>query len=137
MGHVMRQLTVELEEEEMAQLEATARARRIDPAHMTKAQLLKLLGAGKQTKWRGMRRGRVGLKGATIVFTLRSHHAGRSPVVQLSRPVAKPVALEKDQQLARATRLEALMRMQGIWKGDPDQPQDGVAYQQEVRAEWQ
>jgi hypothetical protein len=36
----------------------------------------------------------------------------------------------------RARRLEALMKMHGIWKGDPDKPQDGTAYQQEVRAEW-
>lgn len=37
---------------------------------------------------------------------------------------------------ARARRLEALMKMHGIWKGDPDKPQDGAAYQQEIRAEW-
>lgn len=135
MGYVMRQLTVELEEEDMAQLEARARAQRIDPARMTKAQLLKVLGAGKQMKWRGLRRNRVVLKGAKIVFTLRSDNAGNSHIVQLNGLDANPAALEEHRQLARARRLEALMSMQGIWKGDPDKPQDGVAYQQEVRAE--
>lgn len=136
MGYVMRQLPVELEEEEMAQLEASARAQRIDPARMTKAQLLKVLGAGKQMKCRGLRRNRVALKGARIVFTLRSRDARNSQIVQLNGPDAKPVAPEEHQQRARAKRLEALVRMQGIWKGDPDKPQDGVAYQREVRAEW-
>lgn len=132
----MRQLTVELEEEEMAQLEASARAQRIDPARMTKAQLLKVLGAGKPMKWRGRRRSRVLLKGAKIVLTLRAENARNSHVVQLSAPDANPVALEEHQQRARAKRLEALMSMQGIWKGATEKPQDGVAYQREVRAEW-
>ena len=143
MGCVMRQLTVEMEEEEMAQLEATVRARRIDPAHMTKAQLLKLLGAGKKTKWRGglgVRRAGVALKGAKIVFTLRPNSTRENHVLPLRRPDRNPAMSEEDQLLptpeARARRLKALMTMQGIWKGDPDKPQDGVAYQQEVRAEW-
>lgn len=117
----MRQLTVELEEEDMAQLEATARARRIDRAHVTKAQLLTLLGAGTTMRWRaglGARRAPVAVKGAKIVF------------------ICRPKRPREDQAVARARRMEALMSMQGIWKGDVNKPQDGVAYQQEVRAEW-
>lgn len=40
----MRQLTIEFDDEEAAQLEVAARARGIDPAHITKMQLLQLLG---------------------------------------------------------------------------------------------
>lgn len=37
----------------------------------------------------------------------------------------------------RAKRLAAIMSMHGIWKDDPSKPKDPVAYQREVRAEWQ
>ena len=37
----------------------------------------------------------------------------------------------------RAKRLAAIMSMHGIWKDDPNKPKDPVAYQREVRAEWQ
>lgn len=36
----------------------------------------------------------------------------------------------------RAKRLAAVMAVHGIWKDDPTKPQDGAAYQREVRAEW-
>lgn len=37
---------------------------------------------------------------------------------------------------ARARRLELLKRTAGIWKDRADVPKDGLAYQQEERAEW-
>lgn len=37
----------------------------------------------------------------------------------------------------RAKRLAAIMSMHGIWKNDPSKPKDPVAYQREVRSEWQ
>jgi hypothetical protein len=49
---------------------------------------------------------------------------------------AAPPDTQETKLEARARRLAALMPMQGIWKGDPDKPQDGVAYQREIRAEW-
>jgi|GEM_PF-1938475 len=36
----------------------------------------------------------------------------------------------------RAKRLAAAMSVNGMWKGKEDKPQDGLAYQREVRAEW-
>ncbi|NGZ83369.1 hypothetical protein [Duganella aceris] len=36
----------------------------------------------------------------------------------------------------RQARLRALAPSSGIWDGDPDKPKDGVAYQEEMRAEW-
>jgi hypothetical protein len=36
----------------------------------------------------------------------------------------------------RAKRVAAVMSMHGIWKEDPSKPEDPVAYQREVRAEW-
>ncbi|PIL46356.1 hypothetical protein CR105_04590 [Massilia eurypsychrophila] len=100
----MRQLTIEFDDEEAAQLEADARACGIDPARRTKTQLLQLLGNAS-----GKRK---------------------------ANAEAAPPDTQETKMPARARRLEALMPMQGIWKGDPDKPQDGVAYQREVRAEW-
>ncbi|WP_166880958.1 hypothetical protein [Massilia mucilaginosa] len=36
----------------------------------------------------------------------------------------------------RARRLEVLMGIFGMWKGRQDLPQDGLAYQLEIPAEW-
>lgn len=36
----------------------------------------------------------------------------------------------------RAKRLAAAMSVNGMWKDKEDKPQDGLAYQREVRAEW-
>lgn len=100
----MRQLIIEFDEDEAEQLEAAARACGIDPARMTKAQLLQLL----------------------------SNESSREPAtVKTGQADAQETPAE-----ARARRYKALLPMQGIWKGDPDKPQDGVAYQREVRAEW-
>jgi hypothetical protein len=152
MGYVMGQLTVEMDDEELAQLEAAARVRRIDPARMTKAQLLKLLAVDIQTKWRprlSVRRARMALKATqrakrakkSAILTLRPNKTHETELVQPSRTGGDAGPLLEPQQgtlaAGRARRLEALMSMQGIWRGDPDKPQDGVAYQREVRAEWQ
>ena len=37
----------------------------------------------------------------------------------------------------RLARLAILMRSNGIFAGDPNKPKDGLAYQKELRAEWQ
>jgi hypothetical protein len=100
----MRQLIIEFDDEEAAQLEAAARACGIDPTCMTKTQLLQLL----------------------------DNDSGKPK----ANAVAAPPDTQETKLEARARRLKVLMPMQGIWKGDPDEPQDGVAYQREVRAEW-
>jgi hypothetical protein len=100
----VRQLTIEFDDDEAARLEANARACGIDPARMTKTQLLQLL----------------------------DYDSGK----QKTSAEAAPPDTQETKLEARARRLEALMPMQGIWKGAPDKPQDGVAYQREVRAEW-
>jgi hypothetical protein len=53
--YVMEQLTVELDDREMAVLHSAARARSIDPTHMTKLQLLNLLTAQKPSAARAKR----------------------------------------------------------------------------------
>lgn len=54
-------------------------------------------------------------------------------------PVSTDAASHRDDaspDARRARRLAAVMAVHGIWKDDPSKPQDGAAYQREVRAEW-
>lgn len=93
----MRQLTLELDDKDMARLEVMARACRTDPATMAKAQLLQMLIPDSA----GITQQDDGAKGAR-----------------------------------RKARFEALSSSSGIWAGEPNKPRDGVAYQEEMRAEW-
>ncbi|MYM23411.1 hypothetical protein GTP46_12215 [Duganella sp. FT135W] len=51
--------------------------------------------------------------------------------------VAEAQSHNASTEAKRAKRLAAIMSMHGIWKDDPSKPKDPVAYQREVRAEWQ
>lgn len=121
----MRQLALESEDREMTQLQLAARARGIDPIHMTKTQLIKVLKRQK-LKWR------------------TSPHQGRSPVVlrAIEAGAIKRAILEQklvnpaSGEAARAKRWAGIMSVHGMWKDDPDKPQDAVAYQREARDEW-
>lgn len=99
----MRQLTVELKEEEMERLEAVARARHTDPVGFIRAEVLKALTPG-----------------------------GTPPVGIVTIPPSDA----KTREDRRQARLAVLMRSNGIWAGDPNKPKDGLAYQEELRAEW-
>lgn len=136
----MRQMTIELDDEEMAQLEVAARMRSIDPERMSKSQLLKLLTLGKKPKWRAglsARRHQLALKAAWTAPSPKSLATnGIQPSVADVDDSTRDLSQSKEEHAARAKRLALLMTMHGIWKNDPDKPQDGLAYQQEVRAEW-
>ena len=96
----MRQLIVELSDQEMAALEVLAETQGIDPGSLAKIALLKVLDE------------------------------------RASEPSPSGDSVSPTQpDLARAKRLAAAMTMHGIWRGNPDKPQDGVEYQREVRAE--
>lgn len=58
--------------------------------------------------------------------------AVKSDDTELAQPDPAPAPADA----AHAKRLAAIMSVHGMWRGDPDKPQDGVAYQREVRAEW-
>lgn len=107
-------LTVELDEREMRKVRAAARARGIDPRRMTAKQLVLALGA---------------TDGASVVANTGAAPA-KAPLPGAPRPV------DESAETQRTKRLAAVMGMHGIWKDDPTKPQDGVAYQREVRAEW-
>ena len=108
-------LTVELDESEMKKVEEAARDLRPDPKHMTAKQLVLALGSAD---------------GAGAPAGDMASHGADDPMPDS--------ALSADASLdaKRAQRLAAVMVMHGIWKDDPSKPQDGVAYQREVRAEW-
>lgn len=56
---------------------------------------------------------------------------------QLNLPQEKMLAPAGEQpDDDRARRLEVLMGTFGMWKGRQDLPQDGLAYQREMRADW-
>lgn len=127
----MRQITIELDDEEMAQLEAAARVRNIDPSHMSKAQLLKLLTIGKKPKWRAglsARRHQQALKAA-------QHMESLSVIATsvLSNDATNERALDSmglgAAEAARNKRMELLSQTAGMWKGVAGKPQDGLAYQ--------
>lgn len=111
-----QQLTIELSEWEMDQVQAASRARRLDPAHMTAQQLIQALDDSQ---------------------------ASTSTASAVDEPVTSVLAETENSdpmilaEEARAKRKAAIMRMHGIWKDDPTKPKDPVAYQREVRAEWQ
>jgi hypothetical protein len=46
--------------------------------------------------------------------------------------VASKVSIE---ELARQRRLAKMLKAEGLWKNRTDIPKDGVAYQEELRAE--
>lgn len=95
----MRQLTLDLDDKDMAQLEAMARERRTDPAAIAKAELLKML-------------------------------------IPAASASAGPDDADAAKHARRSARLAALAPSSGIWTGEPNKPKDGVAYQEEMRAEW-
>ncbi|MYN17218.1 hypothetical protein GTP81_10685 [Rugamonas sp. FT107W] len=117
----MAQLTVELDDREMARLRAAARARHIDPNRLTGVQLLQVLTTGhpKKAKAKGL-----WLSGGAVRMTRTKAVKG------MAADTAVPSAA------ARAKRLAAVMSVHGMWKNDPDKPRDAVAYQREARAEW-
>jgi hypothetical protein len=53
-----------------------------------------------------------------------------------ARVVTIPSAEEQAKEDRRQTRLAILMRSSGLWAGEPNKPKDGLAYQEELRAEW-
>jgi hypothetical protein len=136
-----------MDDDELRQLRATASARNIDPAHLTKSELLHLLALQDKQKSKGR------LGGAAAKERSNRRHGG---IEQLTRAVAGPkLAKQRSKDVAiadtadtdsandaaleqaeRAKRLAAVMSMHGIWKDDPTKPQDGAEYQREVRAEW-
>jgi hypothetical protein len=104
----MQRVTVELADEEMALLEAVARARHVQPADVLKAEALKL-------------------SAPTDILPGGAVHK-----------VALSISPENEaREQRRQARLTILMRSNGIFSGKQDKPKDGLVYQKELRAEWQ
>lgn len=137
----MARLTVELEERELARLRSAARARQIDPSHMTTMQLVQVLTDAqpkKKTSWLAggaarARRHNTALNQAVPAGVVK--HAVEI-LEQQHRTAVAVTSVAAASAAARAQRLAAVMSMHGIWKDDPTKPQDGAEYQREVRAEW-
>jgi len=185
------QLTVELSEQEMGKVQAAARARKIDPAHLTVGQLVEALTitcdpSSLQDSLEIHAR-TAGLRAAikTTIDATAGLVAGERPplplgVVRRALPRVHKLSMSRrlkakqelsdrdvervaqkvlDQAVmvsvlasaaviadkvekvlsaedARAKRLAAAMSVNGMWKGMEDKPQDGLAYEREVRAEW-
>ncbi|WGG51200.1 hypothetical protein [Rugamonas sp. DEMB1] len=137
----MARLTVELEERELARLRSAARARQIDPSHMTTMQLVQVLTDAqpkKKTSWLAGAAARMRPHN-TALYQAIPAGVGKHPVEILEQQHRTAVAVSgiaAAPAAARAQRLAAVMSMHGIWKDDPTKPQDGAEYQREVRAEW-
>lgn len=148
----------------MVRLEALARARRVDPAEVLKSEALKIAtssvvvigryssGIGAQRKTQAdfavteaelkqflklnVRGGaafrlqsKLAKMNAMITYGGAARMQRQTEIVQAAEDTAK--------EERRKQRLAILMRSNGIFAGDPGKPKDGVAYQNELRAEWQ
>ncbi|WP_296002064.1 hypothetical protein [Rugamonas sp.] len=153
----MAQLTVELDDHEMARVRAAVRARQIDPNHWTSNQLLQVLTTKPPRKvktrpvWiRGAAARMMRMKGCKLLIighagnravevSPRRHqtvvHAEPTAAAKIAVAVANANIVPINSAAAHAQRLAAIMGMHGIWKDDPTKPQDGVEYQREVRGE--
>ncbi|MYM95667.1 hypothetical protein [Duganella vulcania] len=152
----MAQLTVELDDREIARVRAAARARQVDSNHLTSIQLLQMLAVvyPKKAKAKGLWLSGASrmtrMKGAKNIDALLVAYAAQCSVEMLERQrqaaLAKMTEAVKASGVAadtaaisaaaRAKRLAAVMSVHGMWKNDPDKPRDAVAYQREARAEW-
>lgn len=103
----MPKITLELDNEDMAELDAAGRAKHVSSekivVELVKAQLL------------------------------RQRHAERAEAQMASSDVAKTDDLASRQAARRAALLPAF----GMWVDDDTKPKDGVAYQKAIRAEWE
>ncbi len=132
----MQQLTVTVEssDQEMLMLKALALACGIDPTHKTKNQLIKVLMTPKSKR----RMGSISRRQKAMFEAIEKRVLARSirHEVRKDKPALKKSTDSLPAEAAREKRLAAIMSINGLWKGDPDKPQDGVAYQREARAEW-
>jgi membrane-associated protease RseP (regulator of RpoE activity) len=111
----MRQVIVELDDKEMATLEAVARARRVAPAEVLKVEAI-----------RGLRQ---------VVTDIMADNVAIEGLVHMIS--TNDVTPDEAKEQRRQARLAVLMRSNGIFAGDKDKPKDGLVYQKELRAEWQ
>jgi hypothetical protein len=108
----MRQITVELEDGQMASLEAEARIKSLEPSILLALKMKAVLNAQL-----------CGLDDSEQI-----------PVDDIGSGNGNG---KDDAAARRAARLAILERSCGIWQGEPGKPKDGVYYQEEMRSEWQ
>ncbi|GJI96000.1 hypothetical protein RugamoR57_27180 [Duganella caerulea] len=153
----MAQLTVELDDREIARVRAAARARQVDSNHLTSVELLQALAAAypKKAKAKGVwlsgsaarmtrMRGTKGIDALLLAYAAqcatemleRQHQAALAKMAEAVKETGVAADTAAISAAARAKRLAAVMSVHGMWKHDPDKPRDAVAYQREARAEW-
>lgn len=156
-GCFMAQLTVELDDREIARVRAVARARKVGPNHLTSVQLLQVLTAAypKKAKAKGLwlsgsgarmtrMKGAKGIDALLVAYAAqcaaemleRQHQAALAQMPEAVNMIGVSADTATISAAARAKRLAAVMSVHGVWKNDPDKPRDAVAYQREARADW-
>lgn len=129
----MPKITVELDNGDMAELDAAAKAKHVSSekiiVEVVKAQLVHQVSAG-----RGGAQVVVGGTGNALAETGSPNRKGDVAIVDVAiADVAKPDDLASRQAARRAALLPAF----GMWADDDTKPKDGVAYQKAIRAEWE
>jgi hypothetical protein len=109
----MRQITVELDDSEMAALEAEAHIKRVEPSILLALKMKEFLKAGQVVE---------------LGHASEERQIGENEVRQGNG--------EDSAAARRAQRLAVLQGSSGIWPGEPGKPKDGVYYQEEMRSEW-
>ncbi len=110
----MRQITVELDDSEMAALEAEARVQQVEPSILLALKMKEFLKAGA---------------------VVEPGQAGQES--RMDESGVRQGSGEASAAARRAQRLAVLQGSCGIWPGEPGKLKDGVYYQEEMRSEWQ
>lgn len=71
-----------------------------------------------------------------LIAAARARHIEPSNLSKKQLTLLLATAMPISPDNARAKRMAAALKVFGMWKDNPDKPQDGVAYQREVRSEW-
>lgn len=123
----MPKITVELDDSDMAGLDAEARAKRVSPEKIIARTIKEQFTPSGRDK-----RTRAGVKvGGPAKEQANADHAPEA-VIEDARDIARLDSLASRQAARRA----ALLPTFGMWADDDTKPKDGVAYQKAMRAEW-
>ena len=124
----MPKITVELDDSDMAELDAQARGKHVSAEKI-------LVEAVKAQLVRGLRGKRSRSKAA--IGAAENASAETSNPNRTVNGSITGIAEHGDLASRQAARRAALLPAFGMWADDDTKPKDGVAYQKAIRAEWE
>lgn len=123
----MPKITVELDDSDMAELDAEARAKRVSPEKIITRAIKDQFSPGGRAK----RVRATGMTSGAAHEVAEGDRLREKTAEGASDPTAAGSLASR-----QAARRAALLPAFGMWAEDDSKPKDGVAYQKAVRAEW-